>query len=221
MATRKIIIYSLASYVIIGLILLQAITWNKLINVFDVFMISATAIAIWLVGLLIGRLIIFFTVDFSIKSNLYAIGQIIAVSLFVGTWLYFSLTEKSNGNSESNKAFAGMTVDDIWNPKNNTIQKAFIKLESNFKDPNEIQLNQWFVIKKDTIIGLDTLKYIDIHFIYLRDKLKFYAVVQSINDNFTVKEIDGNIVDDKFYKTFDSTSNKDMNNIIEAIKKPK
>jgi hypothetical protein len=219
MTTRKIIIYSLVTYIAIGVILMQSISGRKLIGIFDILSISLFTCIIWIVGLFVGRIISVLYSNALKNKRYYAIGQIIAITLFVSIYFYYILTEKSDSISKSNRAFAGMTSDDIWNPKNNQTQKAFIKLESSFKDPNEIKLEEWFTVKRDSIIGLDTLNYTDIHFIYRRNNSKYFAVVESFHENLTVKKINENPRNDNFYKTIDSASKKNIKDVKDALKK--
>lgn len=170
MTIRKVLLYSLI--IAIALCVLFSIPSIIKKDILVLWLILCV-LPVWGIGIFIGVIICAIIQKKHAEPWFYITGQVIAFGSIITIVLYqIYLTETHElqfGNIEHNHSFVDLNGDlpnDSLSLQPEYIKTAFIKLESEFDDPNSFHLTSYFTTKKDTALSTYTETVHTVYFAY-------------------------------------------------------
>ena len=190
MTIRKVLLYSL----IISIALCALFTIPSIIDN-DLFMLLLIpcVLPVWGVGIFIGVIICAIIQKKHAEPWFYITGQVIAFGSVLIFLYQMYLTETHQlrfRNIEHNHSLVGLNRDPsipFINQEN--IKTAFIKLESEFDDPNSFYLTNFFTTQRDTLLSTYSETVHTVYFAYNTNENKRLFSKVSVLENKAIIEI--------------------------------
>lgn len=168
MTTRKVILYSLIIPLAISVLYsIPSIEEDGL----SAFWPIPCILALWSIGAAIGVIICVIVQKRRLERWFYITGQVIAYSSVLIFVYQKYLTEDHQlkfGNIEHNHLMVGLNKNISNNSYNQSyLNSAFLKLESEFYDPNSFYLNSFFTTNRDSVLPDHTETVYTVYFDYI------------------------------------------------------